>query len=288
MCRPQGPVHRGRMTHLSTSTTPPTPAPPPAAPTTRPVGPTWPTDPSASLPAPPTTHLRTVDPRPGPIIVSTPWRRPEVAAWLASRRNAGATPATIATDLVAQGWDADVAADTARRSLRRSDHHRVLYGTMCWSMGLGALGLATGMHQLLADTPDPRRAALSFTLAVVLLPLAGWCVWVARALEATSPHAVWSPTRRMWFATLATSTAVIGLVRLITYVYLVIASLTGARARPLTPDDQFQVLVTLLVAVPLFTWSLREWRRSDVVLSGLSELAGRAIDRDRIDDGAPR
>lgn len=214
-----------------------------------------------------------------PVIPPAPWRRPDVTEWLVTRRNAGATPATIASELVAQGWDADVAADTARRSLRRSDHHRVLYGTLCWSVGLGALGLATGLHQLLADTPDPEWAALSFTLAVVLLPLAGWCLWSAQQLEATSAHAVWSPTRRMWFATLAASTAVIGLIRLVTYVYLVIASLTGARSTPLTPDDQFQVVVSLAVVVPLFMWSFHEWRRSDVVLSGLKELGGSGAGR---------
>ena len=64
----------------------------------------------------------------------------------------------------------------------------------------------------------------------------------------------------------------IGLIRLITYVYLVIAAMTGARATPLTPDDQFQVLISLAIVVPLFVWSFHEWRRSDVVLSGLKEL----------------
>ena len=211
-------------------------------------------------------------PRPRPTGPPTPWGRPDVTEWLVARRNAGATPAAIATELVARGWDADAAADTARRSLRRSDHHRVLYGTLCWSVGLGALGLATGLHQLLADTPDPEWAALAFTLAVVLLPLAGWCLWSAQQVEASSAHAVWSPTRRMWFATLAACTAIIGLIRLITYVYLVIAAMTGARATPLTPDDQFQVLISLAIVVPLFVWSFHEWRRSDVVLSGLKEL----------------
>ena len=76
----------------------------------------------------------------------------------------------------------------------------------------------------------------------------------------------------MWFATLAACTAIIGLIRLITYVYLVIAAMTGARSTPLTPDDQFQVLISLAIVVPLFVWSFHEWRRSDVVLSGLKEL----------------
>jgi hypothetical protein len=215
------------------------------------------------------------------------WWRPEVGQWLVERRNAGETPAEITTELVARGWDADVAADTARRSLRRSDLHRALYGTLCWSIGLGALGLATGLHQVLADTPSPQLAAISFTLAVVLLPLGAWCAWTARSVEEASAHAVWSPTRRMWFGTLASLTAVIGLVRLITYVYLMIASLTGARATPLAPEDQLQVLVSLGIVVPLFAWSFREWRRSDVVISGLRDLgAGRDRDGARDEQGA--
>ncbi|UDY37992.1 hypothetical protein [Dermatobacter hominis] len=214
------------------------------------------------------------------------WWRPEVGQWLVEQRNAGATPAEITTELVARGWDADAAADTARRSLRRSDHHRVLYGALCWSVGLGALGLATGLHQVLADTPEPRIAALAFTLAVVLLPLGAWCAWTARELEERSTHAVWSPTRRMWFGTLATLTAVIGLVRLITYVYLMIATLTGARSTPLSPEDQLQVLVSLGIVIPLFAWSFREWRRSDVVISGLRDVDGTAAgaDQDRRGD----
>lgn len=210
----------------------------------------------------------------------TGWRveptggRPEVAQWLALRRNAGDTPAEIASVLVGSGWDADAAAGTALRSLRRSDRHRVLYGALCWSTGLGALGLATGLHQVLsADFDHDARvaAAFAFTLAVILLPLAAFCAWSAKKVEADSPHAVWSPTRRMWFGTLAACTATVGLVRLIVYVYRMIAAMTGARYSPLAPSDQFQVLVSLAVAVPLFTWSFLEWRRSDVVISGLRE-----------------
>lgn len=246
---------------------------------------TRPIDPTAQPATGPST--RTPPPADGPPPVSLgaatsaattamPWWRPEVAQWLVERRNAGDTPAEITTELVARGWDADTAADTARRSLRRSDHHRALYGTLCWSMGLGSLGLATGLHQVLAETPDPELAAIAFTLAVVLLPLGGWCGWTAKQLESTSSHAVWSPTRRMWFGTLASLTAVIGMVRLITYVYLMIASLTGARHTPLTPEDQLQVLVSLGVVVPLFAWSFGEWRRSDVVISGLRDVDRRA------------
>lgn len=204
----------------------------------------------------------------GPVL---PWLDPDGSRWLAQERNRGATPADITSTLVACGWDADAAATTARRSLRRADHHRVLYGTLCWSVGLAALGLATGMHQALSGNPDPELTAIAFTLAVILAPLAAFCGWTARRVEAESSHAIWSPTRRMWFATLATCTAIVGLGRLITYVYRVIATMTGAAATPLTPQDQWQVVVSLAVAIPLFVWSLVEWRRSDVVISGLRD-----------------
>ncbi|RTL09376.1 MAG: hypothetical protein EKK62_02525, partial [Acidimicrobiia bacterium] len=49
-------------------------------------------------------------PRTRPTGPPTPWGRPEVTEWLVARRNAGATPAVIATELVARGWDADAAA----------------------------------------------------------------------------------------------------------------------------------------------------------------------------------
>jgi len=209
-------------------------------------------------------------------LVLFPWQRPEIAQWLAHRRNAGDTPADIASVLVDAGWDADAAADTAIHSLRRSDRHRVLYGALCWSIGLGALGLATGLHLVLSGAFDHdarEAAAFSFTLAVVLLPIAAFSTWSAKQLEDTSPHAVWSPTRRMWFGTLSACTATVGLVRLVIYVYRMIAAMTGARYAPLAPSDQFQVVVSLAIAVPLFIWSFMEWRRSDVVISGLRERA---------------
>lgn len=198
-----------------------------------------------------------------------PWRHPDINQWLAHERNAGATPAHIAAELVTQGWDADLAAETAKRSLRRVDHHRVLYATLCWSIGLAALGLATGLHQVLSGNPDPSLTATAFTFAVVLAPLGAYCAWSAQKLEATSEHAIWSPSRRMWFGTLATCTAVVGLLRLVTYVYRVIATMTGASELPLTPQDQGQVVLSLVITIPLFVWALREWRRSDVVISGL-------------------
>lgn len=225
-----------------------------------------------------------LDPRPGPSpsgpSASGParvqWSGTDVGHWLAQRRNAGDTPAEIATLLVRHGWDADAAADTSLRSLRRSDRHRVLYATLCWSVGLAALGLATGLHQVLSPHLDHDArvtAAFSFTLVVVLGPLAGFCAWSAKRTEAESPHAVWSPTRRMWFGTLALCTATVGLIRLVTYVYRMIAAMVGARDMALEPSDQFQVVVSLAVAVPLLVWSFLEWRRSDVVISGLRERA---------------
>ena len=131
-------------------------------------------------------------PRPRPTGPPTRWGRPDVTEWLVARRNAGATPPPSPPSWSPGGWDAGAAADTARRSLRRSDHHRVLYGTLCWSVGLGAPAWPPDCTSSW-PTPRPPSGLRSFTLAVVLLPLAGWCLWSAQQVEASSAHAVWSP-----------------------------------------------------------------------------------------------
>ena len=61
----------------------------------------------------------------------------------------------------------------------------------------------------------------------------------------------------------------VGIVRLITYVHAVITSLVTATPQPLYGEDLAQVAVSLGVAVPLFWWSFNEWRRSNLVISGL-------------------
>jgi len=235
-------------------TTPPLTTPPL---TTQPPKPGAP-DPATAAPATGAAWIaRTVDPR--------------LDAWLTARRNAGATPAEITTALVASGWSADAAATASLRSLRRSDRHGLLYGTLCWSTGLAAVGFTTAAHQLLGATPDRPFAALALTVSVVATPIAAVTAVAARRTEHRSTHAVWSPSRRAWFAILATCTAVVGIVRLVTYVYAVIASLTAATTEPLLGVDLVQVVISLTVALPLFWWSFTEWRRSNVVISGLRE-----------------
>jgi hypothetical protein len=227
------------------------------------------TMPSNTMPSEvPTTGPTTT----GPATTDSIWVD-HVYPWLVCRRNEGATPAEITTQLVGVGWDADAAARTSFRSLRRSDRNALLYGSLCWSVGLTAVGLTTGVHQLLSPAPDRSAAALALTVALVAAPVAIATWFISRRVEDRSTHAIWSPARRAWFGTLATCTAVVGVVRLVTYVYRVIASLTRANPTAPTSASFAQVLVSAAVAVPLFVWSFREWRRSNVVISGLADAA---------------
>jgi len=193
----------------------------------------------------------------------------DTAAWMTARHNQGSTPAEIAEDLVANGWSADEASRRALQSLRSSDRQPVLWFVLCWSAGLAAVGFTTSAHQLLSPFPDRPVAAFALTLAVVMAPIAFICGVLARRSETASTFAVWSPERRFWFGTLAACTAVVGIVRLITYVYAVIASLVAATPEPLYGRDLAQVALSLTVAVPLFWWSFTEWQRSNIVISGL-------------------
>ncbi|MFZ4517232.1 MAG: hypothetical protein ACOYOP_02520 [Microthrixaceae bacterium] len=195
----------------------------------------------------------------------------DVGNWLVARRNRGATPADIAGELVGAGWSADAAATAALRSLRRADRRLLLWFSLCWSAGLAAVGLTTGLHELLAEYPDRVTAAFALTVAVVMAPIAVACGVHARRVEAASEFAVWSPDRRGWFGTLATCTVVVGLVRLIAYLYTVIASMVAATEEPLYARDLAQVALSLGVALPLFWWSFTEWRRSNVAISGLRD-----------------
>jgi hypothetical protein len=206
------------------------------------------------------THPRTPDPR-----------------WLAARRNAGATPAEITTELVAAGWDADQAASWSLRSLRSADHHHLVYAAVTWMTGIAALSGATSLDLLIAGNPDPVALAAAFTFFVSTTPLAVWALVSMDRVERTSRHAVWSPAKRLWFATLATCSGLVGIVRLLHFVYVVAASLTGARLEPLDIEAVAQVCVTVGVALPLFVWSIREWRRSALLISGLRE------DHDEVD-----
>ena len=192
-----------------------------------------------------------------------------IGQWLVNRRNAGDTPDRIAGDLVAHGWSADLAASTAIRSLRRTDRQALLWFALCWSAGLAAVGFTTAAHQLLAPTGDRAYAALALTVALVMLPVAGVCLVWAHRVEQSSPHAVWSPERRIWFGVLATCTATVGLVRLVTYLYAIVHTVIVDPAQPLLGQDLLQVGVSLGVAIPLFAWSFTAWRRSDVAISGL-------------------
>ncbi len=191
--------------------------------------------------------------------------------WLTARRNAGATPADITTELVASGWNADQAARFSLRSLRSTDYHHLIYAGVTWMTGIAAISGATALHFLIDSNPNPTALATAVTLFISTLPLAIWAHVAMRRLESESRHAVWSPDRRLWFATLATCSGIVGMARLLHFVYEVAASLTGARSQPLDIEAVSQVAVTVGVALPLFWWSVTEWRRSALLISGLSD-----------------
>lgn len=197
-----------------------------------------------------------------------PARHP-VADWLIHRRNDGATPDVICAQLVGAGWDADSASRAALSSLRKGDRHRLLYIAQCWGAGLAALGAGTAAHIALSPYPEPLDLAFFLTLLLVAAPVGVAAGAWARRIEAEDPFAIWCPTRRTLFATLATCTAVVGLVRLLAYTYELVAAAVGAQGYEFTPSALVQVMVTLGLATPLFWWALVEWRRSNVVLRSL-------------------
>ena len=194
----------------------------------------------------------------------------QTRAWLVQRRNAGATPDQLTDELIAAGFDADSAARTALGSLRVRDQHRLVYWTLTFSAGFGALALASALHLMLAGNPSPLALAWWLTLALIAAPLCGVSYHWARTVERTEPHAIWSPTRRALFAVLAGISATVGLARLFAYLFDFVAAITGVRGYDLRSESLGQVIVSLAVAVPLFAWSLTEWRRSNVVYRALT------------------
>lgn len=188
----------------------------------------------------------------------------QITGWMIQRRNSGATPDQISDDLVRQGWDVDSAAQTALRSLRNADRHRVLYSALCWGVGITALAVGSTLHLAVADTTSPLELAFFITLALVAAPIAIGAGIAAQKVEQTEPHAIWSPSRRVLFGALATSAAVVGIIRLLHYTFNLVAALVGARGFEMSAGSLVQVLITLSIAGPLFWWSFTEWRRSNV------------------------
>ena len=195
--------------------------------------------------------------------------RSSVKQWLTDRRNAGDTPTDICKDLVANGWDADNAARTSLLSLRTADRHRLLYITLCWAAGLAALGLGTAAHLALTSNAEPLALAAFITLFLVMAPLAAYSGYQARLTEESEPHAIWSPTRHALFGTLAACVGVVGLARMLIYTFEAVAAAVGAEGYEFTPSSVVQVMVTISIAVPLFWWSIVEWRRSSVAIRSL-------------------
>ncbi len=223
-----------------------------------------------------TPHASTAARPAGP--VPAPWPgngSSELPHWLVEQRNEGRTPDDIATSLVASGWDADSAARTSLRSLRAVDRQTLTYASLTVSSGVAALSTASAVHLGLAGNPDPIALTWAITVALVAAPIALLLGRHARRVERRSDFVLWSASRRGWFGALALCTGTVGVARLVTYLFSAVATLTGASEESFDLVAAAQVLVSLGAAVPLFLWSLHEWRRSDLVMGS---RAGRAAD----------
>jgi hypothetical protein len=224
-----------------------------------------------------TDHL---DPDLGHRPTGDPWSIGPSAAtlshWLVQERNAGHTPDRIATQLVDAGWDADTAARTSLRSLRSADRQTLTYAALNLAAGLAALGLASSTHLILAGNPQPQELTWMLTVTLIAGPIAAAVAVAARRIEARSNYVMWSASRRGWYGALALCTGVVGIVRLLVYLFSAIATITGASRESFTVVSAGQVAVTLAVAIPLFVWTFQEWRRSNLVISALSDPADRS------------
>ena len=202
----------------------------------------------------------------------------EIEQYLVRRRNAGVTPDEITRELVAAGWAADLASRAALRSLRRTDRHALSYWSLVLGAGSSALATASALHLAMTPAADRSELALAswITVALVAAPVALAGQYFARRSESCEPHVIWSPTRRSLFGALAAATAVVGLGRLLTYVFEAVAALVGVEGYELDAASFLQVLVSLGVSVPLFVWALFEWRRSNVAIRSLSDRPGAA------------
>ena len=191
--------------------------------------------------------------------------------WLVLQRNAGRTPEQISAELVTSGWDADTAARTSLRSLRSVDRQTLTYASLNLAAGFGALGLASSAHLILAGNPEPVELTWMLTTALVAGPIALVVAAAARRIEGRSRYVMWSASRRGWFGALALCTGVVGVARLLIYLFSALSTLTGASSGAFTAASAGQVAVTLLAAGPLFIWTFHEWRRSNLVISALSD-----------------
>lgn len=204
--------------------------------------------------------------------------REELRLWLVAQRNDGRTPDVIARSLIECGWDQDSAAAASLDSLRSRDRHQLPYLALCWGVGLAALSLGSAGHLALDRSGELNHwirqhasttLATLLTVAVVTIPIAVVAFLATRRIEASEPHALWSPTRRSLFGAFAVGSGAIGILRLLEYVHRVISALVGVDGYQFTLTSLAQVGITLGIATPLFVWSLREWKRSNVARSRL-------------------
>lgn len=227
-------------------------------------------DTTATTPQDPGTPQSQAAPPAAPLVFDRHTVAPVLHQWLVLRRNAGATPADLTAELVAQGWDADQAARAALRSLRSNDRQSLLYAAATAAAGVAAATAGSSAHLIIAGNPRPLELTTMLTVCLVSAPIAAVSIAAIRRVERRSRFVLWSPSRRTWFGALALCTATVGIARLLSYLYLAIATITGASSKPFSVEAAAQVVTSLAIAIPLFAWSFREWRRSNLVISALA------------------
>lgn len=178
-------------------------------------------------------------------------------------------PDVVADRLRRQGW-ADFSATQVAEGYRgRFDEHTLGYSALLVCTGLSALAAGTAGHQLLglAEGIDVDREGLALWLTVLVIatPLAAWAnVWAQR-VDRDDPVAVWSRPRRSLARVLLWCCGVVGGLRLLHYVFTVIATIAGsawASDRSLLIGFA-NVAVTVGITFPLGRWAFGFLHRFD-------------------------
>jgi hypothetical protein len=192
----------------------------------------------------------------------------EVAAWLDHCEDEILHPDLVADRLVRAGWSRSGAMVVGDCYRSRFDEHKLGYSALLFATGFSALAAGTLGHLLCAgfDNPVNRGAVANWlTVLVCSLPFAGWAHWWAAHVDRNDPVAVWSKTRSTLARTLLWGAGIVGVARLMIYVYELNRTLVGApgwAGRSLV-GGFLNVIVTVSIALPVGVWAFRFLHRFD-------------------------
>jgi hypothetical protein len=181
-------------------------------------------------------------------------------------RAEGTDPVTFERSLISLGWSSQRAREVADR-LAETDSQPLVWWGWYGSLGVIVASLAAAAHAAL-DAGDQGGLteqtgsvlATALTIAVTAVPIAAWCrTFVRRAVTGIGR---WSPVRRSLVDVLMWSTGVVAVVRALVYVGQVFRGFFVPDVDVTSAWDLGQVLVTIIAAGTLFSYSLRE--RADV------------------------